>query len=83
MNLWLWGATCLLLCLVPCGIVIVRGELMDKVVGLGTAGGVSVLALLLLAVGADRPSLIDAALMLEVLACPCSLLFIHFSEHWL
>ena len=56
MNAFLLAATAMLLGLVPCGIVCVRGRLMDAVVALELAGAVSVTILVCMSEGLGRPS---------------------------
>jgi multicomponent Na+:H+ antiporter subunit F len=83
MNLWLWAAFVLVLCLVPCGIVCLRGEIADRVVGLEAAGLVAALALLVLAEGIHRGPFADLALTLALLAFGGGLVFARFLERWM
>ena len=45
MNVWLWGATALLIGLVPCGWIALRETRVDALVALELAGTVATLAL--------------------------------------
>lgn len=83
LNLWLGAALLLLLGLIPCTIVVLRGELMAAVAAAQLATVLAVLILLLLAQGYGRPSFADLAVALAMLALPSGLLFAHFFERWL
>ena len=67
MNVWLWGATALLLGLVPCGWLAMRGSRVDALVALQTAGTVTTLVLVLFAEGFHRSSYMGLALALPFL----------------
>jgi multisubunit Na+/H+ antiporter MnhF subunit len=66
-NVWLWGATALLLGLVPCGWLAMRGSRVDALVALQTAGTVTTLVLVLFAEGFHRSSYMGLALALPFL----------------
>lgn len=83
MNLWLFAAGLLILGLIPCGAVCLRGEAVERLAGLQMATLLTVMALLLLAQGFSRPSFYDLGLTLAVLSFPSGLLFAHFLERWL
>lgn len=83
MNLWLWFAGLLLPALIPCGIVLLRGQILERFVALQMAQIVTVLAMLLLAEGYHRDIYFDMALVLAVLAFPAGLVFVRFLERWL
>ncbi len=83
MNVWSIAALALLLAIVPCGFALLRAPLMDALVALQFGTGLGVLALVLIAVGLGRPSFLDIALTLALLAYPATLLFAHFLERWL
>lgn len=78
MNVWLWGATALLLGMVPCGWLAVRASRVDALVGLQTAGTVVTLALVLLAEGFHRSSYLSVALVLAFLSFVGTLLIARF-----
>ena len=67
MNVWLWGATALLLGIVPCGWISLRASRVDALVGLELAGTVTTLALVLLAEGFHRASYMTVPLALVFL----------------
>ncbi len=83
MNPWLIGAGVLMLAWIPCGIVALRGDAMDRLVALEMAGVFAALIVLLLAEGMQRPSVFDLALALALLSLPSGLVFAHFLGRWL
>ncbi|HEX4666177.1 MAG TPA: monovalent cation/H+ antiporter complex subunit F [Chthoniobacterales bacterium] len=83
MNAWLIAAAVLVIALVPCGLLLARAPIMDALVALQLATSISILVLALVAMGLHRPSFLDIALALALLAYPASLLFAHFLERWL
>jgi multisubunit Na+/H+ antiporter MnhF subunit len=82
MNAWLIGATVLLLGLVPCAIVMLRGSIVEALVGLQLAGILETVVLLLLAEGFHRPPFFDLALVLALLALANGLVFARMLERW-
>ncbi len=76
------GALVLLAGLVPCGIVCLRGEPTERLVGLMMAGNIDALVLLLLAVGYRRAVYLDLALALALLTFAGGLVFARFLERW-
>jgi multisubunit Na+/H+ antiporter MnhF subunit len=60
-NVWLWGATALLVGMLPCCWLAVRASRVDALVGLQVAGTLSTLALVLLAEGFHRSSYMGVA----------------------
>jgi multicomponent Na+:H+ antiporter subunit F len=81
-NEWLVAALALLAGLVPCGIVCLRGEPTERLVGLTMAGTIDALVLMLLAVGYRRSIYLDLALALALLTFVGSLVFARFLERW-
>ena len=82
MNVWLVAATVLLLGLVPCAVVIVRGSIVEALVGLQMAGMLQTMVLLLLAEGFNRPPFFDLALVLALLSFAGGLVFARMLERW-
>ena len=82
MNAWLIAATVLLLGLVPCGVVMVRGSSVEALVGLQMAGVLETVVLLLLAEGFHRPPFFDLALVLALLTLAGGLVFARMLERW-
>lgn len=83
MTLWQWAGFFLLAGLIPCGVAVVRGAYLDRLIALNLATTLIVEALLVLTVAYGHDYLVDVALTLIVLLYPGSLLFAHFREHWL
>jgi len=77
-NVWLWGATALLVGLVPCGWIALRETRVDALVALELAGTVATLALVLLAQGFDRASYYSVPLALAFLSFVGALLLARF-----
>jgi multisubunit Na+/H+ antiporter MnhF subunit len=82
MNAWLIATTVLLLGLVPCLIVMLRGSVVEALVGLQMAGVLETVVLLLLAEGFHRPPFFDLALVLALLALAGGLVFARMLERW-
>ena len=83
MNPWLLAATVLLFTLVPIGIVVFRGDPMDRLVGLEAAGMIVTMILLLLTQGFERATFFDVALAAALLSFGGGLVFARFLERWL
>ena len=81
-NVWLWGATALLIALIPCGITCFRGKALDRLVGLEMAGVVITLDLVLLAEGFHRLPFYDIPLTLAILSFGGGMVFARFLERW-
>lgn len=82
MNAWLISANVLLLGLVPCAIVMLRGTIVEALVGLQMAGILQTVVLLLLAEGFHRPPFFDLAVVLALLALAGGLVFARMLERW-
>jgi multicomponent Na+:H+ antiporter subunit F len=82
MNAWLVAATILLLGLIPCGVVMLRGSVVEALVGLQMAGILETVVLVLLAEGFDRPPFFDLALVLALLSLAGGLVFARMLERW-
>ena len=78
MNVWLWGATVLLLGLVPCGWLALRATRIDAVVALQMSGTVGIATLILLAEGFHRASYMTVPLVLAFAGFVGTLLFVRF-----
>ncbi len=83
MSVWLAAAGFMLACLVPCGVVAVRGDPMARLVGLEAAGVFAALAFVLLAEALQRQPFMDLAVALALLAFGGGLVFVRFLERWL
>jgi multicomponent Na+:H+ antiporter subunit F len=82
MNEWILAALALLAGLVPCGWLCLRGDPVNRLVGLELAGVLDTLVLLLLAEGFDRQVYFDLALALALLSLASGLVFARFLERW-
>jgi multicomponent Na+:H+ antiporter subunit F len=81
-NAWLIATTVLLLGLVPCLVVMLRGSRVEALVGLQMAGVLETVVLLLLAEGFHRPPFFDLALVLALLTLAGGLVFARMLERW-
>jgi multisubunit Na+/H+ antiporter MnhF subunit len=77
-NVWLWGATALLLGFVPCGWIAIRETRMDALVALELAGTLTTLALVLLSQGFNRASYYTVPVVLAFLSFVGGLLLARF-----
>ncbi len=77
------AAIAMLACLIPAGIVIVRGGPGEAVVGYEFITGVVVMVLAMLAEGFGRPSLFEFPVLLAVLLYGSGLVFVRALERWL
>jgi multicomponent Na+:H+ antiporter subunit F len=82
MNAWLIATTVLLVGLVPCLVVMLRGSVVEALVGLQMAGVLETVVLLMLAEGFHRPPFFDLALVLALLTLAGGLVFARMLERW-
>ena len=78
MNVWLIGATALLLAMLPCGIVLLRGSVLDALVALELVATLATVALVLLAEGYHRSSYFAVPIVLAFLNFVGGLIFVRF-----
>jgi multisubunit Na+/H+ antiporter MnhF subunit len=83
MNGWLMAAGAMLVCLIPCGIACLRGDIADRLVALEATGLIAALILLLAAEGFHRQPFTDLALALALLSFGGGLVFARFLERWM
>ncbi len=81
--IWALATAALALCLIPAAIVSLRGELIDRLVGLELTGVVTAQLCLLWTVAQHRSSFADVGLAVAVLAFGGGLVFARFLERWL
>jgi multicomponent Na+:H+ antiporter subunit F len=81
-NEWLLAALALLAGLLPCAAVCLRGDPVNRLVGLELAGVLDTLVLLLLAEGFHRAVYFDLALALALLSFAGGMVFARFLERW-
>ena len=84
MNVWLVAATVMLVGLIPCGWVLLRGQLLDALVALQLTSTLATVVLVLLAEGFHRSSYFTVPLLLAALSFVGALVFVRFlGERWL
>ena len=83
MNGFVIAAIAMLVAVIPCGIVVVRGQLMDAVVAYEAICSVVLMVLVLLAEGFRRPGEFELPVLLAVLLFGSGLVFARFLERWL
>jgi multicomponent Na+:H+ antiporter subunit F len=77
------AAIAMLVCVVPAGIVVARGDLPEAVVGYEFITAVMVLVLAVLAQAFQRSSLFELAVLLALLSFGSGLVFVRAMERWL
>jgi multisubunit Na+/H+ antiporter MnhF subunit len=77
------AAIAMLIGLIPCGIVLCRGTLMEAVVAYETISSVVVMVLALLAQGFQRPAEFEFPVLLAVLMLGSGLVYLRALERWL
>jgi multicomponent Na+:H+ antiporter subunit F len=82
-NSFVVTAIAMLVALIPCGIVLVRGKLMDAVVAYEAVSAIAVMTLILLAEGFRRSGEFELAVVLAVLLFGSGLVYVRFLERWL
>jgi multisubunit Na+/H+ antiporter MnhF subunit len=82
MNEWLIAATVLLVGLVPCLWVAMRGSILSALAALELASTITTLALVLIAQGLHRDPFMDLALVSSILSFAGALTFARFLERW-
>lgn len=83
MNSFVIAAIAMLVAVIPCGIVMVRGQLMDAVVAYEAISSVVLMVLLLLAEGFRRSGEFELPVLLALLLFGSGLVFVRFLERWL
>ncbi|MCW2910182.1 MAG: hypothetical protein JWL68_4971 [Actinomycetia bacterium] len=83
MNSFVIAAIAMLAAVIPCGIVLVRGKVMDAVVAYEAISSIVVMVLVLLAEGFRRPGEFELPVLLAVLLFGSGLVFVRFLERWL
>ena len=76
-------AIVMLIAVIPCGIVMVRGKVMEAVVAYEVVSSIAVMVLILLAQGFRRPALFELPILLAVLLLGSGLVFVRALERWL
>jgi multicomponent Na+:H+ antiporter subunit F len=82
-NGFVIAAIAMLVAVIPCGIVVVRGKVMDAVVAYEAVSSIVVMVLVLLAEGFRRSGEFELPVLLAVLLFGSGLVFVRFLERWL
>jgi multicomponent Na+:H+ antiporter subunit F len=77
------AAAAMLIAVIPCGIVMLRGQIMSAVVAYEAISSIGVMVLALLAEGFDRSGEFEFPVVLAVLLFGSGLVFVRFLERWL
>ena len=83
MNGFVIAAIVMLMAVIPCGIVVVRGTAMEAVVAYEAISSIVVMVLVLLAEGFRRSGEFELPVQLAVLLFGSGLVFVRFLERWL
>jgi multicomponent Na+:H+ antiporter subunit F len=83
LNGFIIAAIAMLVAVIPCGIAVVRGQVMDALVAYEAMSAIIVMVLILLAEGFKRSGEFELAVLLGVLLFGSGLVFARFLERWL
>lgn len=83
MSAFVLTAIAMLVGVIPCGIVLCRGTLMDALVAYEAISSIMVMVLVLLAQGFQRPGEFELPVVLAVLLLGSGLVFVRALERWL
>jgi multicomponent Na+:H+ antiporter subunit F len=83
LNGFVIAAIAMLVAVVPCGIAVVRGTVLDALVAYEAISAIIVMVLILLAEGFRRSGEFELAVLLAVLLFGSGLVFARFLERWL
>lgn len=83
MTAFVVAAIGMLIAVIPCGIVLIRGQLMEAVVAYEFISSIAVIVLILLAQGFRRPAEFELPVVLAVLLFGSGLVFVRSLERWL
>ena len=79
-NEWLWAGTAMLGLLVPCALLAIRGDIVDRLLGFELASAITSLALVVLAEGFNRSIYFDLALVFTAMQYGATLMIVRFLE---
>jgi len=82
-NAFVAAAVAMLVAIVPCGFLLVRGTIMDAVVAYEAITAIAVMVLILLAEGFRRSGEFELPVLLAVLMFGSGLVFVRLLERWL
>jgi len=82
-NGFVIAAIAMLLGVIPCGVVVCRGTVMEALVAYELISAIVVMVLILLAEGFRRSGEFELPMLLAVLLFGSGLVFVRFLERWL
>jgi multicomponent Na+:H+ antiporter subunit F len=82
-NAFVIAAIAMLVAVIPCGIVMLQGKIMEAVVAYEAIGSVIIIVLVLLAQGFRRSGEFELPVLLAMLILGSGLVFVRFLERWL
>jgi multisubunit Na+/H+ antiporter MnhF subunit len=82
-NAFVIAAIAMLAAVIPCGIVMARGEIMEAVVAYEAVSSIIIVVLVLLAEGFRRSGEFELPVLLAMLILGSGLVFVRFLERWL
>ena len=77
------AAIAMLVGVIPCGIVMCRGQVMEALVAYEVISSIAVMVLVLLAQGFHRPAEFELPVLLAVVLLGSGLVFVRALERWL
>lgn len=83
MNAFVVAAIAMLVAVIPCGIVMLRGKIMEAAVAYEAVGSIIIIVLVLLAQGFRRSGEFELPVLLGLLILGGALVFVRFLERWL
>jgi multicomponent Na+:H+ antiporter subunit F len=83
LNGFVVAAIAMLIGIIPCGVVVLRGQIMAAVVAYEAISSIIVIVLVLLAEGFSRSGEFELPVLLAVLLFGSGLVFVRFMERWL
>jgi multisubunit Na+/H+ antiporter MnhF subunit len=82
-NGFIIAAIVMLIATIPCGLVVLRGQLMSAVVAYEAISSIIVMVLVLLSEGFQRSGEFELPVLLAVLLLGSGLVFVRLLERWL
>lgn len=83
MSAFVIAAIAMLAAVIPCGIVMLRGKIMEAVVAYEAVSSIVIIVLVLLAEGFRRSGEFELPVLLAMLILGSGLVFVRFLERWL
>jgi multicomponent Na+:H+ antiporter subunit F len=82
MTDWLVASIIFIALLVGCGVITIRGSVIDRLLGLELGSVIGATAMLSLAEAFDRSIYVDLAVVFAATSFAASLMFARFLERW-